>query len=535
MTRAMTLAAAITWAISPAWLSTILAIANREGPGPEAVAKELGRPLDNTQTVIRRGDVAVIPVTGPIFRRANVFSQVSGATSVQVLATELNVALDAEEVSAVVLDIDSPGGEANGICELSEMLYAMRGRKPIIGYVGGTGASAAYWIASACDKLYVSETAEVGSIGVVRAVPNPKADSAKSIEIVSSQSPNKRPDVLSDDGRAVFQAEVDALADVFVAKVARNRGVSVETVLSQFGKGGCLIGARAVAAGMADAVSSFEAVIASLSTSSASEPSGPALHNVAVPMAAAPPESTMAPKMTVTVVAEDEKKNPEADNMPPASEPDGDEPKAPAFAAGDAVMVDGRPAEVASIVDEPCYVVNFTDDGGGSRCAMESELEPAAGESEDPAAEEDPKDDSPAAIRARALAAEVRKLKLQLAGKTVAEAKAAQGRKVEELVAAAKTANKATPANLPYLRTLAAAVAGNAQAFAALSAFVGASPRAVPTRVQQPARVDHASKPSLTHNGKSWAELSYHEKHNLFANDPDLASAMQAAAKSSAG
>jgi len=226
MHRLFSLAAAMTWAISPAWLATILTIANREGAGPEAVSKELGRPLDNTRKVEMRGDVAVIPVCGPIFRRANMMSEVSGATSIQVLAQDFNAALAGDDVKAIVLEIDSPGGEVTGVSEFSEMVYAARGTKPIVAYVGGDGCSAAYWIASACEHIVVADTAIVGSIGVVRAVPNPSASSASSIEIVSSQSPNKRPDVKTSKGRAVFQAEVDALADVFVNTVARNRGVT---------------------------------------------------------------------------------------------------------------------------------------------------------------------------------------------------------------------------------------------------------------------------------------------------------------------
>jgi ClpP class serine protease len=163
-----------------------------------------------------RGDVAVIPVCGPIFRRANMLSEVSGATSIQVLAQDFNAALANDDVKSIVLEIDSPGGEVTGVSEFAEMVFAARGTKPIVAYVGGDGCSAAYWIASACEHIVVADTAIVGSIGVVRAIPNPGAGTASAIEIVSSQSPNKRPDVKTSKGRAVFQAEVDALADVFV-------------------------------------------------------------------------------------------------------------------------------------------------------------------------------------------------------------------------------------------------------------------------------------------------------------------------------
>jgi ClpP class serine protease len=57
---------------------------------------------------------------------------------------------------------------------------------------------------------------------------------------------------------------LDDMAKVFIAKVARNRGVSTETVLSKFGAGGVLIGAKAVKAGMADEVGHFETALAKM-------------------------------------------------------------------------------------------------------------------------------------------------------------------------------------------------------------------------------------------------------------------------------
>jgi signal peptide peptidase SppA len=259
--RALALAASIPWAISQEWLTAILQIANREGDGPEAVAARLGRPLDNTRKVAMRDGVAVVPVVGPVFRRANLFSEVSGATSTEVLALDLTRALEDPAVEAIVLDIDSPGGEASGIHELAEMIASARGQKPLVAYVGGTGASAAYWIAAAADEVVLDRTARVGSIGVVMALPNPDAKSAGEIEIVSSQSPRKRPDVRTESGRAVVQSTVDAMAQVFVETVARYRDTTVEKVLSDFGAGGVLVGEAAVEAGMADRLGSLEETI----------------------------------------------------------------------------------------------------------------------------------------------------------------------------------------------------------------------------------------------------------------------------------
>lgn len=261
-TKAFAFAATLTWAIQGEWLERVLLIANREGAGVEAVEKELGRQLDNTQTMTVRDGVAVLPVVGPIFRRANLFTEVSGATSIDILARDFNAALADPNVKAILLNVDSPGGEITGVAEFAQMVADAK--KPCVAYVGGLGCSAAYWIASAADRVVIDPTAQVGSIGVVQAMPNPDAKSAADVEIVSSQSPKKRPNVATESGRAVIQERVDALADVFVATVARYRDVTQAKVLADFGRGATLVGESAVREGMADAIGSYESTLADL-------------------------------------------------------------------------------------------------------------------------------------------------------------------------------------------------------------------------------------------------------------------------------
>jgi ClpP class serine protease len=550
MRRLFHAAAAITWAISPAWLTTILTIANGEGTGPEAVAKELGRPLDNTHDVEMRNGVAIVPVIGPVFRRASWFGDVSGATSVSVLATDFNLALDNDDVSAILLNIDSPGGEANGISELADMIYAARGRKQIVAYVGGCGASAAYWLASACDKIYVSETAEVGSIGCVRAVPDPRgknADgSAKAIEIVSSQSPNKRPDVTTDDGRAVFQAEVDDMAAVFVRHVARNRGVGEDVVLERFGGGACFIGAKAVAAGMVDAVSSFEAVIASLAPraqASAPQPMAAAvishLKAPAIAVAASKPqESRPMAKALIALATVASLASPggvRADDAPPDDKKKDDmraddapaEGSGPKYAVDDTVMAGDRPATVTEVRNGPHYAIQYTDDQGGDfQWASEDELAAAAGGDEgggDPTAD-DPADESPAAVALRASRAENRRLRAALAGAT----KTSKKTSAETLIARMKADKKWTPALETVVRTVAARPV---TAMQALEGMLAVMPVIAPTAsVNRPPTRKTGSEPvSLTYNGKSYGELSMGEKHQLAHSDKDLFDQMKMA------
>lgn len=260
--KAFELAAREMWVIRPESLQVILDIAARENPDPEAVAAKLGRPLTNTQTVTVRDGVAIIPVSGPLFRYANLFTDISGATSFEMLAKEFGAALDNPEVEAILLDIDSPGGQVNGVADFASHIYAARKIKPVTAYVSGSGMSGAYWIASAAAQVVANPTALLGSIGVIVTAPGTKP--SDDLNFISSVSPKKRPDMKSATGLAQIQAEIDALGEVFVQTVAKYRGVSVETVLSEFGEGGVFVGDKAVTAGLADRLGLFEDVLAGL-------------------------------------------------------------------------------------------------------------------------------------------------------------------------------------------------------------------------------------------------------------------------------
>ncbi|MDP2206881.1 MAG: S49 family peptidase [Alphaproteobacteria bacterium] len=254
------------WAITETALHTILEIAARENESPQAVAARLGRNLQNTYSVIERDGVAIIPVAGPLFRYANLFTAISGASSYELIARDFTAALENPKIKGIILDIDSPGGEVNGVSELSNMVFAARGKKPVVAYASGDAASGAYWIASAADEIVVSETSALGSIGVVGMYQGKSGKSAEAVEIVSSQSPHKRLDPTSDDGRSRLQTRIDSMADVFIGTIARNRDVSAEDVQNHYGGGDVMIGAKAVSAGLADRVGSLEGLIAELSS-----------------------------------------------------------------------------------------------------------------------------------------------------------------------------------------------------------------------------------------------------------------------------
>jgi ClpP class serine protease len=257
------------WALAPEALEVGLRIAARQHLGPEAVEAREGTPLENTRSVTYRtdrgGKVAVVPVTGPIFRRANLFTRISGGTSTDVLARDFQAAVDDPSVTGVILDIDSPGGQVPGTAELAGLIRAARGSKPIVAYADGQMCSAAYWIGSAADAVVASPTADVGCIGVVtKARKREPPDRTPYVEFVSTNAENKRLDPQSDAGKAQITAEIDAIEAVFHEQVAAHRGVTVQKVRTGFGRGGTFVGQHAVKAGLADAVGSFEDTLQAL-------------------------------------------------------------------------------------------------------------------------------------------------------------------------------------------------------------------------------------------------------------------------------
>ncbi|HZF24021.1 MAG TPA: S49 family peptidase [Burkholderiales bacterium] len=231
----------------------------------EAVAARAGQPLDNGSGVMNYHGTAVVNIRGPLFRYRSIWTWLLGGTSVEQTALALHAAVDDPTVQRIVLAINSPGGQIDGINELANMIRTANQTKPITAYVDGQGASAAYWLASAAGTIVADETARLGSIGVRATVFDERAaeekQGVKRYEIISSQSPLKRTDPGTDQGRAQLQQMVDAMAAVFIAKVAEFRGTSEEKVVSDFGQGAELSARDAVSVGMAEALGSLEGLL----------------------------------------------------------------------------------------------------------------------------------------------------------------------------------------------------------------------------------------------------------------------------------
>lgn len=269
--RAIEAVLAAPWAITDEGMELVAAVASREheyaAGNLEALEAKLGRPLANTQRMtVRDGGVALLPIQGPLFGKANLMTQVSGATSYDMLATDLNTALNDPAVKSIVAVINSPGGVVDGASELAAMIKGARGNKPMVAFVEGQMCSAALWIGSAFDSIVAADTAQIGSLGVQMGLrlAAPKAGE-KSYTFISSISPLKNADPGTEAGATAIKKVVDDLGMVFAEAVAANRGQKIDHVLENYGKGAVAVAADALARGMIDSIGTLEGIVSKLS------------------------------------------------------------------------------------------------------------------------------------------------------------------------------------------------------------------------------------------------------------------------------
>ena len=265
------------WAIVPEKLLEIQAIYRTHLRGEKidltAIEARIGKPLANEPKPYEVvNGVAVIEMEGIIAKRMSLFTKISGGISTYHIQQQFSEAMADRKVRAILLNIDSPGGGIDGTSELSEMIHSARGEKPIVAWTDGAMCSAAYWIGSAADAVYISgDTPQVGSIGIVAAhMDISKAEEmlgVKTTEITAGKYKRiaSRHAPLSQEGRQTMQEMVDYVYSAFIGDVAKHRGVSEEQVLEQMADGRIFFGRQAVNAGLADGVSTMEELIGKLS------------------------------------------------------------------------------------------------------------------------------------------------------------------------------------------------------------------------------------------------------------------------------
>ena len=266
-----------SWAMEPSKLLEISSVYATYLRGDKidiaALESKLGRKLNNEQRsyTINQG-VAILPIEGVIAKRMNMFSQISGGTSSQMAAAALQQALNDPAVHSIILEIDSPGGTVDGTQALADAVMAARiSGKAIVTLGSGIMCSAAYWIGSAAQAVYIADsTTAVGSIGVVATHQDvskaQENEGIKTTEITAGKykriASNYAP--LSADGRKTIQEQLDYTYSIFVDAVAKNRNVSPAAALAM-ADGRIFQGQQAIDAGLVDGITSMDALINRLS------------------------------------------------------------------------------------------------------------------------------------------------------------------------------------------------------------------------------------------------------------------------------
>ena len=274
--------------IGQAKLEAILAVIGPrigiETPAP-AVMNGDGR-RRGTNLVTPEG-IAVIPVFGTLVKRAGAIEAASGLTSYGHLEDRIMDAATDPAVRAVLLDVDSPGGEAAGVFDLSDLVHEARSLKPVWAIADEEAFSGAYAIASAAERLFVPRTEGLGSIGVVAVHVDRSARDAmegfRTTTVYAGAAKNdfNPHETLKDGARKTLQAEVDRVYRLFVETVARNRGLTADAVRATEAR--LFFGEDAVRAGLADQVGTLRDALAALAVTLAEPrsivaPPAPASH-----------------------------------------------------------------------------------------------------------------------------------------------------------------------------------------------------------------------------------------------------------------
>ncbi|MBV2161411.1 S49 family peptidase [Achromobacter denitrificans] len=212
--------------------------------------------------------VACIKVHGTLVQKLGSLRPYSGMTGYDGIRQSILSAHADPAVEAIVLDVDSPGGEVAGCFDLVDTIYGLRGDKPIWALLTESAYSAGYAIACAADRVVVPRTGGVGSIGViVMHVDLSKALTASGVAVTfityGSHKADFRPELpLSEEALNSVQAEINTMGELFVETVARNRNIAPESVRDT--QAACFMGAAGVSRGLADAVMAPDAAFLEL-------------------------------------------------------------------------------------------------------------------------------------------------------------------------------------------------------------------------------------------------------------------------------
>lgn len=223
----------------------------------------------------KEGSVGIIGIKGPLVNSDSIFNALFGLTSYGEIRTALYEALADADVKTIMLDIDSPGGAVNGVADLADLISAVSDHvKPVYAYTDGSMASGAYWLGAGARQIFASQTAVVGSVGVImthmeqsRRLENEgiKATVLRAGRFKQMGNPNEP---LTDEGKAELQSMLDSVYKVFVTHVCESRGRPYDYTDQNMAQGRVFLGENAVHAGLVDQITNFDAALAAVSAKS---------------------------------------------------------------------------------------------------------------------------------------------------------------------------------------------------------------------------------------------------------------------------
>jgi ClpP class serine protease len=199
------------------------------------------------------GATAEIRIEGILTKAPDIIAFLFGGgnTTYTEIIASLAVAQSDPSIRDIVLWIDSPGGTVDGFYEALAALEMARSRKTL-SVKAANALSAAYGIAAAAGKIEAQSVgARFGSVGA--AATYVVEDDV--VEITNTDSPDKRPDVTTEEGKAVVRRELDAIYELFIDAIARGRGLTAEEVRETFGRGANLLAGDAKKRRMIDSIS----------------------------------------------------------------------------------------------------------------------------------------------------------------------------------------------------------------------------------------------------------------------------------------
>jgi len=232
------------------------------------------------QLRLAAGKVAVIPIQGVIEQKMSLWGWLFGGCSTEDTAAALHMALASKDCGAIVLDVDSPGGEVYGVQELADQIFAARSVKPVHAIANSCMASAAYWLGSCAAQVCASPGADVGSVGVYTVHEDwSGAYGEAGVKCTIAKTPKNKAEFndlepLSDDDEERLQEIVKGVYEKFVKAVARNRGVPPSDVRSKYGNGRLLKADEALSAGMIDKIMTMSDLLDRLTGGARGEGSG---------------------------------------------------------------------------------------------------------------------------------------------------------------------------------------------------------------------------------------------------------------------